>query len=153
MKNYFTMISAGLLLCTFSCQQKEPTVKNDILEGTYRLVNTETIKGKDTTRTTIDTAKTEMIKMFNSTHFAFLNHDKSKGKDSLASYSSGGGTYKLKGDLYTENLEYCTYREWEGREFHFTLEKRADTLIQTGEEDIPELGIKQKIKEVYVRVK
>ncbi len=147
------MISAGLLLCTFSCQQKEPTVKNDILEGTYRLVNTETIKGKDTTHTMIDSAKTEMIKMFNNTHFAFLNHDKSKGKDSLVSYSSGGGTYKLKGNQYTENLEYCTYREWEGREFHFTLEKRADTLIQTGEEDIPELGIKQKIKEVYVRVK
>ncbi len=147
------MISAGLLLCTFSCQQKEPTVKNDILEGTYRLVNTETIKGKDTTHTMIDSAKTEMIKMFNNTHFAFLNHDKSKGKDSLVSYSSGGGTYKLKGNQYTENLEYCTYREWEGREFHFTLEKRADTLIQTGEEDIPELGVKQKIKEVYVRVK
>lgn len=147
------MISAGLLLCTFSCQQKEPTVKNDVLDGTYRLVNTETIKGKDTTHTMIDSAKTEMIKMFNNTHFAFLNHDKSKGKDSLVSYSSGGGTYKLKGNQYTENLEYCTYREWEGREFHFTLEKRADTLIQTGEEDIPELGVKQKIKEVYVRVK
>ncbi|WP_336664526.1 hypothetical protein [Elizabethkingia meningoseptica] len=153
MKNYFTMISAGLLLCAFSCQQKQSTVKNDVLDGTYRLVNTETIKGKDTTHTMIDSAKTEMIKMFNNTHFAFLNHDKSKGKDSLVSYSSGGGTYKLKGNQYTENLEYCTYREWEGREFHFTLEKRADTLIQTGEEDIPELGVKQKIKEVYVRVK
>ncbi len=147
------MISAGLLLCAFSCQQKQSTVKNDVLDGTYRLVNTETIKGKDTTHTMIDSAKTEMIKMFNNTHFAFLNHDKSKGKDSLVSYSSGGGTYKLKGNQYTENLEYCTYREWEGREFHFTLEKRADTLIQTGEEDIPELGVKQKIKEVYVRVK
>ncbi|HAY3543591.1 lipocalin-like domain-containing protein [Elizabethkingia anophelis] len=153
MKNYLTMISAGLLLSAFSCQQKESTTKADILDGTYRLVGSETVKGTDTIRTTIDPAKTEMIKMFNDSHFAFLNHDKSKGKDSLKSFSSGAGTYQLKGKEYTENLEYCSYREWEGRQFHFTLEKRTDTLIQTGEEDIPELGIKQKIKEVYIKVK
>lgn len=138
------MISAGLLLCAFSCQQKESTTKADILDGTYRLVGSETVKGTDTIRTTIDPAKTEMIKMFNDSHFAFLNHDKSKGKDSLKSFSSGAGTYQLKGKEYTENLEYCSYREWEGRQFHFTLEKRTDTLIQTGEEDIPELGINKR---------
>ncbi len=153
MKNYLTMISAGLLLSAFSCKQKESAPKSDILNGTYRLVGSETVKGTDTIRTTIDPAKTEMIKVFNDSHFAFLNHDKSKGKDSLKSFSSGAGTYQLKGKEYTENLEYCSYREWEGRQFHFTLEKRTDTLIQTGEEDIPELGIKQKIKEVYVKVK
>lgn len=97
------MISAGLLLSAFSCQQKESTTKADILDGTYRLVGSETVKGTDTIRTTIDQAKTEMIKMFNDSHFAFLNHDKSKGKDSLKSFSSGAGTYQLKGKEYTEN--------------------------------------------------
>ena len=146
------MISAGLLLSAFSCQQKESTTKADILDGTYRLVGSETVKGTDTIRTTIDPAKTEMIKMFNDSHFAFLNHDKSKGKDSLKSFSSGAGTYQLKGKEYTENRVLQLQRM--GRQtVSLYTGKRADTLIQTGEEDIPELGIKQKIKEVYVKVK
>lgn len=88
-------------MCIF-LPAKESTTKADILDGTYRLIGSETVKGTDTIRTTIDPAKTEMIKMFNDSHFAFLNHDKSKGKDSLKSFSSGAGTYQLKGKEYTE---------------------------------------------------
>ena len=60
-----------------------------------------------------------MIKMFNDSHFAFLNHDKSKGKDSLKSFSSGAGTYQLKGKEYTENRSTAVTEN--GKADSFTL--------------------------------
>lgn len=142
------LLPAFLLLT--GCQ----TGETGDLSGTYRLLHSMTVKGTDTTYATVDTSKTEMLKMFNSSHFSFFNHDKSKGGDSLNRlFVSGAGTYTLKGDKYTENLDFLNYRDWEGKQFHFKLEFRGDTLIQTGEEVIPELGINQTIRETYVKVK
>jgi hypothetical protein len=77
-----------------------------------------------------------------------------KGKDSNAIYSSGGGTYSLKNDsLYTEHLEYCSAREWEGNEFPFTLRFDGDTLIQTGREVVKEENIDRLNIEKYIRWK
>jgi hypothetical protein len=142
-----------LILATlgfFSCQKTDKSG----LQGTYKLLGSETIKGADTTRLTVDFDKNEMLKMFNGSHFSFFNHDKSGGKDSLNTvFVSGAGTYSLDGDKYTENLDFCNFREWEGKQFHFTLEIKGDTLIQSGEEVLPELGINQRIKETYLKIK
>lgn len=138
------------ILCLAGCQNQETRA----LSGTYRMLQSTTIKGSDTTHVSVDTSRTEMLKIFNRTHFSFFNHDKAKGTDSLNQlYVSGAGTYQLAGHDYTENLDFCNYREWEGKQFHFTLEFKGDTLIQSGEEAIPELGIKQIIRETYVKVK
>lgn len=146
MKKIF--LPAILLLA--GCQTQE----TGGLSGTYRLLHSMTVRGTDTTYTTVDSSKTEMLKMFNGTHFSFFNHDKSKGTDSLNQlFVSGAGTYTLEGDNYTENLDFINYRAWEGKQFHFKLEFKGDTLIQQGEEVIPELGINQTIKETYVKVK
>ena len=80
-----------------------------------------------------------------------MNHDLASETDSLQLYVSGGGTYNLEGDQYTEFLEYCNYRDWEGYEFTFTVEFRGDTLIQQGIEEIEELGVEREIREVYLR--
>jgi hypothetical protein len=66
--------------------------------------------------------------------FLFLLHDLKGGKDSAAAFTVGGGRYSLKGNNYTEYLEYCSAREWEGHDFHFTVTVRNDTLIQCSEE-------------------
>ncbi|MDR2285785.1 MAG: hypothetical protein LBE37_21410 [Sphingobacterium sp.] len=125
---------------------------NDI-EGSYRLLESTTIKGKDTTHVRVDTTKTEMIKVINASHFAFFNHDKNQGKDSTAAFVSGGGTYVLEGSTYTENLDFCTYRPWEGKQFKFAVSLKGDTLIQEGMEELPKLGVKQHITEKYIRIK
>ena len=65
----------------------------------------------------------------------------------------GGGKYTLTGDQYTEFLEYCTAREWEGREFHFTVSMRNDTLVQQGVEKLEDIGVERFNIERYVRVK
>jgi hypothetical protein len=94
-----------------------------------------------------------MIKIITPTHFAFLNHDLKKGKDSVAVFVAGGGSYTLEGDQYTESLEYCSDREWEGNTFHFTVNVSGDTLIQRGVEKIENLGVERLNIEKYVKVK
>ena len=61
-----------------------------------------------------------------------MGHDLTKGKDSAAFYTSGGGKYELKDSSYTEHLEYCSDRQWEGNDFHFTVTITNDTLVQQG---------------------
>jgi hypothetical protein len=153
-------------LCMFiifimSCgTKKEPAadvVKNAhadsiTLTGTWRLVFSKVIKGKDTLNT-YPVKDQEMIKLFNGSHFAFFKHDVTKGKGSAASYESGAGTYVLSGNNYTEHLEYCNARGWEDKHFSFTLELHQDTLIQRGIEKIDSLNVNHEIVEAYIKVR
>jgi hypothetical protein len=110
------------------------------------------IKGKDTT-ITFPVEGQEMIKVLNDSHFAFFKHDLKHGTDSAtAVYDSGAGTYTLSGEIYTEHLDYCNYREWENKSFTFNLQVKQDTLIQKGIEKIDSLQVNQEIIEMYVRV-
>ena len=94
------------------------------------------------------------IKIINESHFSFIHHDLNKGKDSAtAVFSAGAGTYSLKDSLYTERLEYCNAREWEGHDFSFTITIKNDTLVQSGIEKIESEGIDRINTEKYVRLK
>ena len=44
-------------------------------------------------------------------------------------------------------------RDWERKKFVFQLTLKGDTLVQTGEENLPELGVKHTIVETYLKVK
>ncbi|HKZ68280.1 MAG TPA: hypothetical protein VJ111_18055, partial [Chitinophagaceae bacterium] len=70
-----------------------------------------------------------------------------------AIFDSGAGRYTLTGDQYTEYLDYCNYREWEGSSFHFKVSVKNDTLIQSGTEKVENAGIDRIIIEKYFRVK
>src|SRR5882672_1866657 len=120
------------------------------LTGTWKLISGTTITKKDTVVTDY-TKNQKMIKIINKTHFAFLRHDLSNGKSADSAYESGAGTYTLYGNKYTEYLEYCNYREWEGKKFQFTVTIKNDTLIQRGLEKVEEAGINREIIERYVR--
>jgi hypothetical protein len=120
------------------------------LEGTWRLVSGTIIEKGDTSFTDY-TSKYKMIKIINGTHFAFLNHDGNQGKDSTAMFAAGGGRYELKGDQYTEYLEYCSDRAWEGNAFLFKVTIRNDTLTQTGMETIEATKVNRMNIEKYVR--
>jgi hypothetical protein len=122
------------------------------LKGTWKLLNGTLIEKGDTV-TTDYTKKNSFIKIINDTHFAFLQHDLKKGKDSAASFSAGGGKYTLKDSVYTEHLEYCTAREWEEHEFTFNIQIQNDTLIQRGVEIVETAGINRINIEKYTRVK
>ena len=146
-----------IAIVTFSCnmQDEKPTAESatNPIRGTWKLVTATIIERGDTIVTDY-TKDRSFIKIINDSHFAFVQHDLNKGKDSAtAVFSSGAGTYSLKDSLYTERLEYCTAREWEGHDFTFTIEISNDTLIQSGVEKIESQGINRINTEKYVRVK
>ena len=59
----------------------------------------------------------------------------------------------MQDNHYTEFLEYCGSRDWEGHTFDFTVLIKNNNLIQTGIEKIPDLGIERAIIETYTRIK
>lgn len=149
-----TLLIASIII---SCAEKKTETKikkSAVLPiiGTWKLV-TGTIIDKGDTMVTYYTKNVSFIKIINDTHFAFLQHDLNKGKDYSVIFSSGGGTYSLKDSLYSEHLEYCNDREWEGHEFNFVIEIKDDTLVQRGIEIVESAKVNRVNIEKYVRVK
>ena len=122
------------------------------IRGTWKLLTGTLIEKSDTVITDY-TKNISFVKIINDTHFAFLQHDLNKGKDSNAVFVAGGGTYSLSDNVYTEHLEYCSAREWEGNSFRFTIDIRNDTLIQNGVEKVEGAGVDRINIEKYIRVK
>ncbi len=121
------------------------------MQGTWKLLSGTTVEKGNSTVTDYTKDK-EFIKIINDTHFAFLSHDLNKGKDSAATFSSGGGSYSLADSQYTEHLQYCSDRQWEGNSFEFTITISGDTLTQKGIEKIANIGVDRINIERYIRV-
>ena len=146
------LIITLLASCDRPANKIAPQKMNNDMECAWKLISGTTITGKDTLITDY-TKHQSMIKIINKTHFAFLRHDLNMGKDSSAIYESGGGRYTLAGDQYTEYLDYCNHREWEGSSFLFTVSIKNDSLVQRGIEKVDKAGIDRVIIETYTRVK
>lgn len=147
-KIVFLIIAMTLL----SCAGKISEPSTMLVEGTWKLI-TGTLIEKGDTIVTDYTKNISFIKIINDTHFAFLQHDLKKGQDSNAVFVSGGGSYSLNDSSYTEHLEYCSARNWEGNDFKFTISIKADTLIQIGVEKIESEGVNRLNIEKYIRVR
>ncbi len=144
------IICAAIVSCEVKTTHEELTQPSLPIIGTWKLISGTTIEKGDTT-VTYYTKNLSFIKIINDTHFAFLQHDLTKGKDSSTSFSAGGGIYSLKDSLYTEHLEYCSDRQWEGNDFEFTISIKNDTLIQSGIEKVEDAGVNRLNIEKYVR--
>lgn len=151
-KTAFTFITAIFLSCGAENKDNELKPIQKPIIGTWQLLTGTVIEKEDTTVTDY-TKNISFIKIINDTHFAFLQHDTSKGNDSSAVFAAGGGSYSLKDSLYTEQLQYCSARNWEGNDFAFTITIKNDTLTQYGTEKVESAGINRINIEKYVRVK
>lgn len=157
MKHKMQYLTTALLAVTiaffFSFHSMPPQNRTNNLVGTWKLVRGTLIEKGDTTVTDY-LQNTSFIKIINDTHFAFLQHDLRNGKDSAAAvFVAGGGRYSLKDNTYTEHLEYCNAREWEGHDFSFTVTIKGDTLTQSGIEKVESAGVNRQNIETYIRVK
>ena len=145
-------ITIAVLFLVIGCNEKPQTTTNTStrswIEGTWKLVTATLIEKGDTTVTDYTTDRS-FIKIINDSHFAFLQHD--LRKDSTG-FSAGGGRYDFDGKNYTEHLEYCNAKEWEGHDFTFTMTITGDTLVQSGIEKIESQGIDRINTEKYVPV-
>jgi len=148
----FVILATTLLSCMGKMDSNKSKKFPIPIVGTWRLISGLVIEKNNTVRTNYTKSKS-FIKIINDTHFAFLEHDLNKGKDSVAIFASGGGSYSLSDSLYTEHLEYCSDRNWEGNDFKFTIEIKNDTLIQRGIEKVESEGVNRVNIEKYIRVK
>jgi hypothetical protein len=126
------------------------TTPSSPIQGTWKLLSGTIIENGDTTLTDYTSDKS-FIKVINNSHFAFLLHDLNSGQDSAAVFASGGGRYELTDSLYTEYLEYCSDRQWEGHDFQFVVTILNDTLTQKGIERVESAGVDRINIETYVR--
>ncbi|GAB2567996.1 hypothetical protein [Spirosoma areae] len=145
MKANITRIWIVVLCSAYGCTKQQTQVP---LIGTWELISATTTE-KDTTFSTFDPSR-KMIKIINSTHFAFLNHTIRKDT-TTAPFSAGGGVYTLVDSIYTEHLDYFTDKAWENHTFQFAVKITGDTLIQQGIEKVDKLGIDRVIVETYKR--
>lgn len=146
------LISTTLMACREKMEDQVSKTSPISIVGTWKLLTGTLIENGDTVVTQY-TKNISFIKIINETHFAFLQHDLNKGKDSVAVFGSGGGSYSLQDSLYTEHLEYCSDRNWEGNDFTFKVELKNDTLTQSGVEKVESAGVNRINIEKYIRVK
>lgn len=140
-------IIALVLLLNIACSTK-PT---NNLNGTWQLVSSEVNANGAITHDKMEDKK--MIKIINDTHFAFLNHDLKGGKDSTnVVFVAGGGTCTRTDSTYSETLEYCNYRDYEGLKVDFKVQFSQDTLILSGHEVKEDLKVDQYITEKYIKI-
>jgi hypothetical protein len=147
LKHAIPLMAAGLLL-SFTINKSSAIHLN----GTWALVSGTTIT-KGVSTVTDYTKGQQMIKIINDTHFAFLKHDLNTQKDSSNHFDAGGGSYALKGDQYTEHLDFYADKNWEAKTFNFTVKLKGDTLIQQGVEKVENENIDRVIIEKYIRLK
>jgi hypothetical protein len=154
MKNPIFLLACFILVtsCNTPVNDDQTKTSKIPIQGTWKLLTGTLIEKGDTTVTDYTKGK-EFIKVINDTHFSFLSHDLNKGKSSDSLFSAGGGRYSLSDSSYTEHLAYCSDRQWEGNDFHFTVSVSNDTLIQKGLEKIDSIGVNRMNFEKYVRVK
>ena len=154
MKQLFAAVFLFVIIISWNTKtQGNPETPAISIQGTWKLLTGTIVEKGDTTITDYTKGKS-FIKIINASHFAFLMHDLNKGKDSASTqFSAGGGSYSLTGSSYTEHLEYCSAREWEGHDFTFTVSIKGDTLIQSGIEKVEAEGINRINTEKYIRVK
>jgi hypothetical protein len=142
-----------IMVVTFmSCTSSNNKPTSLPIEGTWKLIR-GILTEKGITTVTDYTKDISFIKIINDSHFAFLQHDLKKGQDSGAVFVAGGGRYSLSDSSYTENLEYCSARNWEGNDFKFTVSIHSDTLVQKGIEKVESAGVDRVNIEKYVRIK
>ena len=153
MKTNLILFAFCVLLVSCSPKQEKELLQSSLpLTGTWKLLSGTLIENGDTTITEY-TGTTSFIKIINNSHFAFLLHDLNQGKDSTAVFVAGGGRYTLSGNTYTEHLEYCNDRAWEGNDFTFEITIKNDTLVQQGIERIESEGVNRLNIEKYVKLK
>jgi hypothetical protein len=142
------IVAATIMSCTGNTEVTKPSVIN----GTWLLLK-GTLIDKGKTTVTDYTRNTSFIKIINDSHFAFLQHDLTKGQDSNAVFVAGGGRYSVNDSTYTEHLEYCSARNWEGNDFKFTYSVKDDTLVIKGIERVESEGVDRINIEKYIRLK
>ena len=116
----FLLIAVTFVLISFSADKTK-------LNGTWEVVSFEVIR--DGTATMIKSGDDDgsQIKTWSNQHFIFVGKFTNEDK---VQHNFGGGTYNLKGNHYSEQIQYHASPLSVGKTVKMLLELKNDTLIQ-----------------------
>ena len=123
---YLTLTVAVLLLLGTNVAQAQD--KKSSIEGAWQLVNARSMVGDKIMSEFPKNYTGSEIKIWTKTHWTFVSRFK---QDTTFSDDFGGGTYKLDGNKYDENVMYHSVKSYIGKNLKMLLEIKNDTLTQT----------------------
>ena len=107
-----------------SCNQQ----KSAQHEGAWKLVYSKSISADTVDYLFPGKMTGSDMKIWTKNHFIFVGKLK---LDTTVTDSYGGGTYKLEGNRYEENILYHCFPNFVGNKVNMLLEVKNDTLFQT----------------------
>jgi hypothetical protein len=123
---YLTLTVVVLLLLGTNVAQAQD--KKSSIDGAWQLVNSRSMVGdKIMSEFPVNYTGSE-LKIWTKTHWTFVSRFK---QDSTFSDDFGGGTYKLDGNKYDENVVYHSVKTYVGKNLKMLLEIKNDTLTQS----------------------
>ena len=149
MKKIVFVLILIITLGSYSCknQSTNESTSSNAIEGTWKMIYAE-IKENDSIKRK-DLSNTSFVKLIGKNHFAFFNQENASAEN----FYSGGGTYSLQGENYTETLKFSANKAIRDHQFSFTVQIIGDTLIQSGIEKVPAANIDREIIEKYIKIK
>ncbi len=97
------------------------------LNGTWKLISQELVRNGKSNVAIQDEANSGHLKTWSDEYFMFVG---SVVNGNQIQHSFGGGTYDLKGNVYTEEIQYHNLSAFRGRTVQQILEIKGDTLYQ-----------------------
>ena len=123
----FLLKTLSLVLLLIWSNSIQAQNKKSSIEGVWQLVNSRSMVGdKIMSEFPVNYTGSE-LKIWTKTHWTFVSRYK---QDSTFSDEFGGGTYKLDGNKYEENVVYHFYKPYIGKNLKMLLEIKNDTLTQ-----------------------
>ncbi len=120
-KFYVPLVAILFLFFSNSCCKKNQ------VEGTWELVSAKWYS--DTTMVEFPNSEYDReLKMFGKTHVIFIRQDTTN--EDL--FFSGGGTYKLEGNKYTETVDFISWGSGIGSICTYECQFRDSMMITTG---------------------
>ena len=117
---FFVMVLLTVIGCTPKCTK--------LPEGTWKMVALQSFSGDTLKVNESLNDSNSQIKVWTPNYFMFVGI---YNADSTSQDNYGGGTYKLDGINYEENIQYHSYKEYIGKTIKLLLELKGDTLVQT----------------------
>jgi len=138
-----TLVAAAFVLAAAVVAQQETPKTSASHLGTWQLISFKYGDAKDFS----DFPKEQRrIKSITETHFTWVEYQVASGK----AESMAGGPYTLKGNSYTESIEFVGtgMETYLGKKQSFTIKVDGDKLHQSGQ-----LSDGLKIEEIWQRLK
>lgn len=126
MKKVFAIILGLVFVLAFALTPQKNSLAKNALEGTWKFVSGKFTTGGELTE--MDSTKRNAIKVFTPTHVTFFAMSPDKQQFDRAAVC----TLEVKGNTYTETIEYSSIISVMGKKNQYEYRIEGDKLYQSG---------------------